>query len=102
MDELVKELFALAMKVNRETEKAVWAEYVGHVNGFELRIAKGKEEPAYNDKEFDEICYMESEYLDESMRILSEMKEVLCGLLPDEKEIHNELIGWNIKEYWTL
>jgi hypothetical protein len=36
------------------------------------------------------------------MRILSEMKEVLCGLLPDEKEIHNELIGWNIKEYRAL
>jgi hypothetical protein len=92
MDVLVKELFALAIKVNQETEKAVWAEYVGHVNGFELRIASGKEEPAYNNKEFDEICYMESEYLDESMRILAEMKEVLCGLLPDEKEVCHELV----------
>jgi len=88
MDELVKELFALAIKVNRETEKGVWAEYVGHVDGFEIRIAEGKNVPYYNNIEYDSICYMDNEYEKEAMQELAEMKNVLCGLLKEGKEVN--------------
>jgi len=87
MDELVNQIFQLAIKVNRETEKAVWAEYVGHVNGFEIRIAKGKEEPDYYDVEFNEMCYFDGVLTNEAMSKLKIMKDVLCGLLKEGKEV---------------
>jgi hypothetical protein len=87
MDELLEQIFMLAIKVNRETEKAVWAEYIGHVDGFDLRIAKGKKEPAYYDWEFHEICYFDGTFASEAMSKLKIMKEVLCGLLKEGKEV---------------
>jgi len=87
MDELLEQIFMLAIKVNRETEKAVWAEYIGHVDGFDLRIAEGKKEPAYYDCEFHEMCYFDGVLANEAMSKLKIMKEVLCGLLKEGKEV---------------
>jgi len=90
MDELLTQIFELAIKVNRETEKAVIFHYSGNTDGIQLVIAKSKDD--YCNWEYTKQCYLDEEWKKEAMPALAEMKEVLCGLLPDEKEIHNELI----------
>ena len=88
MDELLTQIFELAIKVNRETEKAVFVDYSGHVHLFEISIRKSKRK--YLDFEYRNSCYIDAEWEcweKEAMTVLTEMRNVLCGLLKKGKEV---------------
>jgi len=85
MDELLTQVFELAIKVNRETEKAVIFHYSGNTDGIQLVIAKSKDD--YCNWEYTKQCYLDDKNFIIS---LTEMCNVLRGLLPEGKEVKNE------------
>lgn len=81
-DKLILELFALALRVNRETDYAVFCRLEGHVNWVELSIGKNKHTD-YSEKLFSKHTYLpdDSITVEDTTKGISEAIEFLNTLL---------------------
>lgn len=83
--ELIRQIQDVCLRINQYTEYVAFYSFSGHVNNFEVRVGKSKED--FNNDIYRASVYMNIREEDETHNILSEILETLQGYENGSKEV---------------
>ena len=83
--ELIRHIQDICLRINQYTDYVAFYHFSGHVNGFDIRVCKSKED--YNNRIYAKELYTNLFEDDELYNELSEILETLQGYENGSKEV---------------